>query len=473
MEIDLELDLKTNQCSRILKSERGFGITEILVALGLMTIVSAGIAYLMSNMQNEQRRMALLQTLASQKIRFENAILNPKSWTNTMNENASMACLSTKVACGTTLVHSGSYDLGYAAAFLRDGTTIDLPDNPGIFYTFAGADGAIQGFTESGMVCNTFTTAAAGNDACPIGYRVSWAPHNITTANPMITVYAKMIYNPSDANPFKAFLNAPPTSTIVNTKYDAIINRAPNKTFRIDTACLPSSTVSCTVANGIGFSTCDVEGEAYGPCEMTSCNSGYYRAGETCLLRVCTPNTMGPCPVINGTGTALCNGNGSSYGSCTVTACNSGAYLVGQTCVLCACTPNTASACPVINGTGAALCDGSCTSYGSCTVTACNTGYALSGGACVQSYVYRWRSYMPDNTPYDVNFQVTTHSPAAKWYLGDEFCHKEVVGEAWNGPGSSNEPDESLCVAGDRPKNPPRCSWYNYDPQYLSSEGCH
>ena len=228
-----------------------------MVAASLLLIISIGMTALVTSIQKEQRKQALLQVLVSQKNRFENAILNPNSWTNTLNNNASMACLSTQTPCTTVTGHSGDYRLSYSPAILRDGTA-----SPGlVFYTFAGADGAIQGFTESGMPCNTFTTAAAGNDVCPIGYRVSWAPHNIA-ANPMITVYAKMIYNPSDTNPFKTFLNAPATSTITNAKYDAIIDRTATTATKVFTVTYE------IIASGLLASNCETAG--YGTCSLSA-----------------------------------------------------------------------------------------------------------------------------------------------------------------------------------------------------------
>ena len=60
---------------------------------------------------------------------------------------------------------------------------------------------------------------------------------------------------------------------------------------------------------------------------------------------------------------------------------------------------------------------------------AANVGASLA--SCV-TYVYNWRSYMPNGTPYDVNYNVTTHSPAAMWYAAANFCSREIVGNVWN-----------------------------------------
>ncbi len=209
-----------------LKSNRGFSITEIMVTSGLVAIVGVGATNIISNMQKEQRRNALLQVLTSKKLQFENSFTNTSSWMNTLASNAGMSCLATQTACGGT-AWSG-YSLSYPEIRLQDGAS--SPVNGNTFYNGTGADGSKMGFTETGSVCNTFTTAAAGNDACPIGYRVSWAPHSTTGVNPKITVYAKLIYNPSDANPFKTFINAPASSTSINQRYDAAVDRTATST---------------------------------------------------------------------------------------------------------------------------------------------------------------------------------------------------------------------------------------------------
>ncbi len=246
---------------KILRARNGFGIIEVMVAAGLLLIISIGMTSLITNMQKEQRRQTLLQVLVSQKNRFENAILNTSSWANTITAsggtvNVNTYCLLNQVACSTITLWTGSYSTSYQTLILKDGTA-----GAATFYDGTGAAGSIQGFTESGTACNTFTTAAAGNDACPIGYRVSWAPQNIVSSNPKITVYAKMMFNPSDSNPFKTFLNASPSIATLNTKYDVAIDRtasASSKSFYATyTKAVSASgaTISCSTG---GFGTCSV-----------------------------------------------------------------------------------------------------------------------------------------------------------------------------------------------------------------------
>jgi hypothetical protein len=205
--------------------------------------------------------------LVSQKNRFENAILNPTSWANTLTAsstvlNVNTNCLVRQVAnsnCPAVTVKGAGYLTTYQELILRDGAT--TPVNGNVFYD--GTAGT-NGFTESGAACTTFTTAAAGNDACPIGYRVSWAPQSTSDVSPKITVYAKMIFNPSDSNPFKTFLNASASSTTINTKYDVAIDRTGITTAKVFTLSYPKTVTggagsNCTTG---GFGTCSTAGYA-------------------------------------------------------------------------------------------------------------------------------------------------------------------------------------------------------------------
>ncbi len=243
----------------IFRSNKGFSLTEVMIATGLLGFITLGVTSLMLSMQKEQRRNTLLQVLTSQKTQFENVIRNSISWANTLAASGGTSgvnthCLVNQQPCSTITIWSGSYSTSYQTLVLRDGGS----GVGGIFYDGTAADGSKQGFTESGAACNTFTTAATGNDACPIGYRVSWAPQSTSSLNPKITIYVKMIYNPSDSNPFKTFVNASATSTQLNAKYDVKFDR---------TAASTSKSFFVSYIKSISGATCSTYG--FGACATT------------------------------------------------------------------------------------------------------------------------------------------------------------------------------------------------------------
>lgn len=148
-------------------------------------------------------------------------------------------------------------------------------------------------------------------------------------------------------------------------------------------SCSPNSTQSCSIANGTGAQTCNSQGSGYGSCQLTSCNSGYYNNGGVCTAQTCSPNSTSSCVIPNGTGNQVCNAQGTAYGACQLTSCNSGYYNDNGTCVALTCSPNSTASCSVPNGTGNKVCNAQGTAYGSCQLTSCNSGFYNNGGSCV------------------------------------------------------------------------------------------
>lgn len=101
-----------------------------------------------------------------------------------------------------------------------------------------------------------------------------------------------------------------------------------------DWACVPNVASDCSgsIANGSGTHTCNGSGTGFNTCTLTSCNSGFYTSGNTCIAQVCTPNQSASCAIANGTGSKTCNNIGSGYGGCALQSCNSGFTAVAGAC---------------------------------------------------------------------------------------------------------------------------------------------
>lgn len=99
-------------------------------------------------------------------------------------------------------------------------------------------------------------------------------------------------------------------------------------------ACAPGTTRGCTPSNGAnGIQVCSGSGTSWGGCSFTSCQSGYYQSGNSCIPQICSPGSTRTCSVPNGTGTQTCNVNGTDYNSCTAVSCSSGYQVSGGNCV--------------------------------------------------------------------------------------------------------------------------------------------
>ena len=132
----------------------------------------------------------------------------------------------------------------------------------------AGVGATNNGFTDNGSACNTFNpTPGSGNDACPIGYYISWTSESDST-DPKIRVFVKMIYNGSTTvNPFQNFFNASSTSTGFNERYDVEVHRTARN---VSKSFIVISHISTT---GGGCST-----GGFGACENSAIDPSYYGA---------------------------------------------------------------------------------------------------------------------------------------------------------------------------------------------------
>lgn len=250
-----------------IKSNKGFSITEVMVTAGLIGIVSVGATNLISNMQKEQRRNVLLQVLASKKIQIENLIKNQNSWAYTIADatnNANMACLRLQKRCdGTFLPDAPTNMVDTTASDIYVNNTareIAIYDGAGAIFVDGRQSSNTAGFTESGQACSGFSyTTASGNDACPIGYVVNWrATSNV--ANPQIYVMAKLVYNPSNASPFKNFVNASAFATNDKFgKYDVNIIRTATSVSKTFTFLSPGSAGAAN-CSGSGYGSCATGG---------------------------------------------------------------------------------------------------------------------------------------------------------------------------------------------------------------------
>lgn len=195
------------------KNKNGSVLIQVIVSFAIIMIVVLALMEMLRRYQLEQQRASLQTTLGNLQNDFQKAIANSQGWMNTVYDvgNTSMVCLrdiTPPTACTNI---AASYNLALPRFILRDGAN-------NVFYNGTAAN--TNGFTLQGQPCTGFSynTATGGNTNCPIGFILTWRALS-SDIKPQVVVTAKLIFNPANDHPFKAFFNKLETSTIISN-YD-------------------------------------------------------------------------------------------------------------------------------------------------------------------------------------------------------------------------------------------------------------
>jgi type II secretory pathway pseudopilin PulG len=208
------------------QSNSGFGIIEILVAFGLVGILTAVMTTLFSNIQKQQRQTNMVTSINTLRETILKTITDGRAWEATINDAANRAastdCLVNRTACTHTV--AGAAPNPPTNAFYNAAPFNPLPI---LRIVPAPADPLINnvatsGFRLNGDRCNDFIAPpAAGNDACPFQWRLRTQyvcpAAAANCVDPTIIVIAMLIYNPNPASGLAVTIN--------ESKYMIIVTR--------------------------------------------------------------------------------------------------------------------------------------------------------------------------------------------------------------------------------------------------------
>ncbi|AGH94265.1 hypothetical protein [Pseudobdellovibrio exovorus] len=126
-------------------SNKGVGIIQLLVAVGLGSVVSMGVISMMHFSNQEQKKIHLRSELVAIQTRFAEVLHNDKTFLNTVasSANPNMACLRNRTACAASYVSSG-----YTPTLDRIAIVHPASSDGRIFYD--GRSTSTAGFTEKG-----------------------------------------------------------------------------------------------------------------------------------------------------------------------------------------------------------------------------------------------------------------------------------------------------------------------------------
>ncbi len=252
-------------------NNKGLSLVEVLVAAGIASIISLGIATMMENMFAERKRIMLLSTLRDLKTKLEANIRDSGSWTQTMTVNAGLSCMQNNTVC--TAIYTGASTP--VKIVLKDSAANTVAD------LLTWGDVGTNGFTESGGPCTTFSAAAGGgNDNCPISYRLVyniWCPGAAATCtNPQLKITGRLIFNPGTIGILNRFRG------LIKTGDLAVTNDGANTDGRYDIAVKRSA-----VDTNITFS-------------LTAQRTGSLIASDG-LITHCGTDGVGTCGTVDGT----------------------------------------------------------------------------------------------------------------------------------------------------------------------------
>lgn len=260
-------------------NNKGISLIEILVAAGLASIISLGIATMMQNMFESRKRAMLMNSMRDIKNRIESNIRDNSSWTQIMTNNAGLACMRNNTLCTAIYTDPPNGRNGVPAKIVLYDTAGNIT-----YDLLTWGDVGTNGFTEIGGPCNTFSAAAgAGTETCPFSYRLVyniWCPaFAATCTNPQLKITGRLIYNPAPnglLNKFRGTINTGSLTitadgAAIDGRYDPVVKRTSvdtNITFRLvtvkgaDALATPGSINNCGTS---GVGTCSVGGLAIHP----------------------------------------------------------------------------------------------------------------------------------------------------------------------------------------------------------------
>jgi type II secretory pathway pseudopilin PulG len=168
------------------RRKNGFTIVETLMVLAIGTMVGLGVAVPMLQAQKANKRIVTAFWLDQMKAEMISYVNGGKSWTNTVTNNAALACITSTTTACTPMAAPAALDL-------YDG--VNGAGAPNGNLAFQGTNPAF-GFTGDGRTCTTFSSTT-GNDLCPFGVTLRY--QFICKApcwKPDVKVMVSLTYNP-------------------------------------------------------------------------------------------------------------------------------------------------------------------------------------------------------------------------------------------------------------------------------------
>jgi|GEM_PF-7032821 type II secretory pathway pseudopilin PulG len=201
---------------KLIHSRSGFGIIEVLIAFGLVGVLTSVMVSLFSHIQKQQRQTNVASTLTSMRENIIKILSDGRAWDNTIGDaaNTNVECLNLRNGTCTT-TSPGADPNPLVNAFFDAAPFLPLPilrqagDAPGAIYINSTLPNS--GFRNDGSPCDTFEiNPALGNDSCPIRWEIVLqytCAAGSPCIDPTVRVIAYVYYRPSPASGLAVTIN--------------------------------------------------------------------------------------------------------------------------------------------------------------------------------------------------------------------------------------------------------------------------
>ncbi len=199
-------------------------LVEVLIALGMVGVLTSVIATVMGQMQKAQNQVNVLSTIENMRINIQKLAADGTAWRATVlnPENNGAGRVLNCVQFNSLCTDSGASGINVETT---DNATIDAPPFFNLTHLSQASGGSYidstlpdSGYTDKGEPCTGWS--ANGNDNCPIRWKIKAALEcqgAPTCLNPTIRVVGVLYYRAAGANDTKKVVN--------ETKYRVDIRR--------------------------------------------------------------------------------------------------------------------------------------------------------------------------------------------------------------------------------------------------------
>lgn len=142
-------------------SQRGFTITEVMIATVMMSMAGVAVLSLSQLANQDSLQLRATRVAFAGRAQIEAALKNPAAWRQTVAQNASFGCATLTPGCNVASTNGGYYNFVVYGIKTTDKVTYDAND-------------ATTRLSIQGGACASGT--ANPSSQCPLKYLASWKP---------------------------------------------------------------------------------------------------------------------------------------------------------------------------------------------------------------------------------------------------------------------------------------------------------